>query len=312
MLSRVAERIYWTARYLQRVESTARLVNVYTNLLMDLPKDIDISWYNLVTLNSAEESYEERYKVRDERNVVKFTITDAETNNNSMLASLAMVRENLRTTRDVMPENAWELINELAAFAKESISDGALNRAKRHEFLTQVINQCQLIQGYVASTLSHDEVWEMWCVGRDLERADMTTRILDAGANVLFAHNYEEKSHVPLVVWGNVLRSSGGDHSYRRHVAAAVSGANVVNFLISDRFFPRSVGYCLGQIEHSLKKLPRGRKVLSAMKNLHIKKDLSQTFDTIDSSLSDYLNDVQLKIAQLHRVFRETWFSLDR
>ena len=312
MLSRVAERIYWCSRYLQRVESTARLVNVYTNLLMDLPSDIDIGWYNLVTLNSAEASYEERYKVRDERNVVKFTIADATTNTNSMLASLAMVRENLRTTRDVMPENAWELINELSTFAKDSINDGALNRAKRHEFLTQVSNQCQLIQGDVHSTLSHDAVWEMWRVGCHLERADMTTRILDAGANVLLAHDDgQDNSHVPLVVWGNVLRSSGGDHSYRHHISATVSGANVVSFLIADPFFPRSVGHCIAQIEQSLKKLPRGRNVLAAMKKLKIKEDLAKKFSSIDHTLSDYLNDVQLKIAKLHGCFTETWFLLD-
>lgn len=311
MLSRVAERIYWTARYLQRVESTARLVNVYTNLLMDLPKDINISWYNLITLNSAEEKYEERYKVRDERNVVKFTLADADTNSNSMLASLQMVRENLRTTRDVMPESAWELINELVAFTKNSINEGGLNRGKRHEFLTQIINQCQLIQGYVDSTLSHDEVWDMWCIGRDLERADMTTRILDAGANVLFTHDYQEKSHVPLVVWGNVLRSSGADHAYRRNVAATVKGAKVVEFLISDQFFPRSVGYCLQQIEQSIKKLPRGRKVMSLIKSLKIDHPLPHQIEYFESELSDYLNDVQLKIGGLHRIFTDTWFSLD-
>jgi len=311
MLSRVAERIYWTARYLQRVESTARLVNVYTNLLMDLPKDIDISWYNLITLNSAEEKYEERYKVRDECNVVKFTLADDDVNTNSMLASLAMVRENLRTTREVMPENAWELINELVSFTKKSINDGALNRGKRHEFLTQITNQCQLIQGYVASTLSHDEVWDMWCIGRALERADMTTRILDAGANMLFAHDYREKSHVPLVVWGNVLRSSGGDHSYRRHVAASVYGPKVVEFLIKDQFFPRSVGYCLSEIEKSVKKLPRGRKVMTAIEGLDLGHGLPSSFEQLDSDLSAYLNDVQVKIGHLHSIFAETWFSLD-
>jgi uncharacterized alpha-E superfamily protein len=94
MLSSVAERIYWTSRYLQRVESSARLVNVYTNLLMDLPKDINISWFNLVTLNSGEAEYEDRYKIRDERNVVKFTLAD-DTNSGSMLVSLSMFRENL-------------------------------------------------------------------------------------------------------------------------------------------------------------------------------------------------------------------------
>jgi uncharacterized alpha-E superfamily protein len=310
MLSRVAERIYWTARYLQRVESSARLVNVYTNLLMDLPKDVNISWFNLVTLNSVEAEYEARYKVRDERNVVKFTLAD-NTNSSSMLVSLAMLRENLRTTRDVMPENAWELINELTSFANDSIKNGCLNRGKRHEFLTQVINQCQLIQGYIASTLSHDEVWDMWCIGRDLERADMTTRILDAGANVFFAHDYHEKTHVPLIVWGSVLRSSGADHAYRRNVAASVVGHKVVNFLIFDDHFPRSVNYCLNAIAQGVKSLPKGRKVMSKIKELDIAITSSRSFSDLDQDLSDYLNDLQLKIGHLHQIFVESWFKID-
>lgn len=309
MLSRVAERIYWAGRYLQRIESAARLVNVYTNLLMDLPKDINISWYNLVTLNSAEEQYDARYKVRDERNVVKFTLAD-NTNPGSMLVSLEMVRENLRTTRDVMPENAWELINELMSFANESIQNGGLNRGKRHEFLAQVINQCQLIQGYIANTLSHDEVWEMWCIGRNLERADMTTRILDAGANVLFAHDYSEKSHIPIVVWGGVLRSSSADHAYRRHVAANVVGSKVANFLIFNRAFPGSVHYCLHSIERSVKCLPKGRRVMKDMNALNIVREASRSFSGLDQDLSDYLNDVQVKIGQLHQIFVDQWFKL--
>lgn len=310
MLSRVAERIYWTARYLQRVESSARLVNVYTNLLMDLPNDIDISWYNLVSLNSAEDEYESRYKVRDERNVVKFSLAD-DTNPNSMLVCLALVRENLRTTRDVMPESVWELINELNSFANNAIKNGSLNRGKRHEFLTQIINQCQLIQGYVASTLSRDEVWYTWCIGRDLERADMTTRILDAGANVLFAHDYQAKTQVPLVVWGNVLRSSGADHAYRRNVDARVTGKKVVDFLLYNDQFPRSVTFCIDVIEQGVKKLPRGRKVLSAIKALKIINGSVKTLPDLDESLSDYLNELQVKIGKLHHLFAETWFSLD-
>lgn len=310
MLSRVAERIYWTARYLQRAESTARLVNVYTNLLMDLPRDIGISWFNLVTLNSVEAEYASRYKIRDERNVVKFTLADS-TNANSMLQCLGAVRENLRTTRDVMPENTWELINELTTFANESVAGGCLNRGKRHEFLTRVINQCQLIQGYAASTLSHDEVWVMWCLGRDLERADMTTRILDAGANVLSAQDNREKSHVPLVVWGNVLRSSGADHAYRRNVSARVTGDKVVHFLLFDGYFPRSVNYCLNAMEQGIKQLPRGRKVLEIIKNLAVITETSAHPTALNDNLSDYLNDLQLQLGQLHTVFAETWFSLD-
>ena len=309
MLSSVAERIYWTSRYLQRVESSARLVNVYTNLLMDLPKDINISWFNLVTLNSGEAEYEDRYKIRDERNVVKFTLAD-DTNSSSMLVSLSMVRENLRTTRDVMPESAWELINELTTFANQSIKDGCLNRGKRHEFLTQVINQCQLIQGYIASTLSHDEVWDMWCIGRDLECADMTTRILDAGTYVLSTHDDREKAHVPLIIWGNVLRSSGADHAYRRNVAASVGGTKVANFLIFDSHFPRSVHYCISSIESAVNRLPKSRKIITSIKALGIKQKTPVKFTELDEQLSSYCNDLQLKFGDLHSIFAENWFSV--
>jgi uncharacterized alpha-E superfamily protein len=310
MLSRVAERVYWTARYLQRIESSARLVNVYTNLLMDLPKDNGISWYSLVTLNSAEEEYDSRYKIKDERNVVKFILAD-DTNPGSMSVSLSMVRENLRTTRDVMPENAWELINEFTSYVDESIKNGCLNRAKRHEFLTQIINQCQLIQGFVASTLSRNEVWGMWCIGRALERADMTTRILDAGANVVFANDSDERPQLPLVVWGNVLRSSGADHAYRRNVNASVVGYEVVNFLVFNKDFPRSVNYCFNEIVLCVKGLPRGRKVLAKIKSLHLIRESSRQFSELDGELSDYLNNLQLKMGKLHQIFTENWFSLD-
>lgn len=309
MLSRVAERIYWTARYLQRAESMARLVNVYTNLLMDLPRDINISWYNLITLNSSEEEYHARYKVRDERNVVKFNIAD-DSNPNSMAECIKCVRENLRTTRDVMPENAWELINELSAFVEQSIAEGGLKRGKRHEFLNGVINQCQMIQGFVASTVAHDAVWDVWCLGRDLERADMTTRILDAGANILKNHNYAEDSHVPTVIWANVLKSSGAHHAYRQKVSAEVLGDKVVSYLILDDKFPRSVNYCLHQIFTAIKALPRGRNVMATCTELDITLNKAKPFDNLGQEFSDYLNDLQLKIGRLHNLFSETWFAL--
>lgn len=309
MLSRVAERIYWTGRHLQRVESAARLVNTYTNLLMDLPKGIGISWYNLITLNSAEEDFLARYKIQDERNVVKFIIAD-ESNVNSLLSCLLLVKENLRTTRDVMPESVWEIVNELTIFTKDSIRSGALNRSNRHEFLTQIIRQCQLFHGSVDSMLSHDDVWIMWCLGRDLERADMTTRILDAGANVLFSHHETVTPSVAMVSWGNVLRSLGGDHAYRRHIAPTVTGNAVIQFLLFDDKFPRSVSFCSQAIERKIKKLPRGRKILSQYRQLCIINPIKINCQDNYEPLRSYLNDLQIKLGKLHSVFTDTWFSL--
>ena len=108
-----------------------------------------------------------------------------------------------------------------------------------------------------------------------------------------------------------MLRSSGADHAYRRNVAASVTGKKVVNFLIFDEEFPRSVNYCLKAISQGCKKLPRGRKVMNAAKELAIVKQSKHAFADLDEGLSSYLNELQVKIGKLHRIFAETWFSLD-
>lgn len=314
MLSRVAERVYWAARYLQRVESAARIVNTYTSLLMDLPKEVDITWFNLVTLNSAEEEYDSRYKVRDERNVVKFILVD-DTNPNSMLMSLFHVRENFRTTRDVVPENAWEMINELSSFAQESIKNGGMNRSNREEFLSQVINQCQMIQGFVASAILHDSVWDMWVIGRSLERADMTTRLLEAGAGILLQESVADQVQAPPIVWGNVLRSSSANHAFRRAVSARVRGNEVPRFLLFNKQFPRSVNYCLIEMKNAVKQLPKQRKVMVGVDELTALLSEDQLQSPKDGKLDDsfgvYINKLQLTLGKMHGLYAETWFSLD-
>ena len=113
MLSKVAERVYWTARYLQRVENTARFICIYDTLLFDLPRHVKLSWYNLIIINSLEDDFVQRYAVADERNIVKFMVGE-ETNPASIVSSISYLRENVRTTRDVVLEETWELVNELS------------------------------------------------------------------------------------------------------------------------------------------------------------------------------------------------------
>jgi uncharacterized alpha-E superfamily protein len=208
MLSRVAERIYWSARYLERVENTARLVGVYDNLLFDLPRDTNISWFNLIKINSCTDTFSERYKVQDEHNVVKFLLAD-DTNPSSMLSSLKQAKENIRTTRDVLPQDTWELINELDLYARNNIRQG-INRTDRHKFLNNIIQRCQEINGLFEGAMSRDASWQFMTLGRNLERADMTTRILDAGVSIMLQPNQGTRINLSQVVWGNVLRSLSG------------------------------------------------------------------------------------------------------
>ncbi|NVK42408.1 MAG: alpha-E domain-containing protein [Oceanospirillaceae bacterium] len=308
MLSRVAERIYWAARYLERAESTARLVSVYDSLLFDLPRSFNISWFNLIIINSGTELFHERYRVQDERNVVKFTLAD-DTNPSSMLSSLLMVRENIRTARDVLPAEAWELVNELRLFAKDNIQQG-INRSGRHAFLEGIVEGCQGINGLLSGTMSRDPAWNFLRLGRNLERADMTTRLLDAGAAVLLSTDEGDSTSVDQLVWGNVLRSASADMPYRRTMRTAVNGPDVANFLLNDQYFPRSVRYCLERIVSSASELPHTGKQHRPIK-LKLPQYTIEEDEHLGQNFRDHLNDVQLKLMDVHDCICGNWFLHD-
>lgn len=306
MLSKVAERMYWFARYLERVENTARMVGVYDNLLFDLPRSINIGWYNLVVINSCSGLFAERYRVRDERNVVKFLLAD-DTNPSSMLNSLAQARENIRTTRDVLPRETWELINELYLYVKENIQDG-INRTHRHAFLDAVIKGSQQINGLLEANMSRDAVWQFIRLGRNLERADMTTRILDAGcAAQLSSEAVEHNLNPSQIIWGNVLRSSSADLNYRRTVRAAVSAPDVAHFLLADTHFPRSLAFCLSEMEAACQALPAC--ALPGLRDLKAVISLPVADEEPGEQFREYLNDLQLELAGLHHQFTQCWFA---
>ncbi|MEM5536123.1 alpha-E domain-containing protein [Neptuniibacter pectenicola] len=309
MLSRVAERIYWSARYLERVENTARLVGVYDNLLFDLPRDTNISWFNLIKINSCTDTFSERYKVQDEHNVVKFLLAD-DTNPSSMLSSLKQAKENIRTTRDVLPQDTWELINELDLYARNNIRQG-INRTDRHKFLNNIIQRCQEINGLFEGAMSRDASWQFMTLGRNLERADMTTRILDAGVSIMLQPNQGTRINLSQVVWGNVLRSLSGYMNYRRSVRTAIESKKVARFLLEDEFFPRTLSYCINEMETAAKKLPRSKLVLQAVKALKAHHYSLANGHPLDEKFRDYLNELQISISDLHGVLMTNWFAFN-
>ena len=307
MLSKVAERVYWTARYLERVESIARLVSIYDKLLFDLPKRVNLSWYNLIVINSMESQFNERYSVRDERNVMKFLLGDT-SNANSMVSSLNAIRENVRTTRDVIPEEVWELINELNLYVTEHLQQG-INRSRRHEFLENVIKGCQQILGLVYGSMPHDAAWDFMRLGRNLERADMTTRNLDAGmAAIMQVADDEHAVNSKQIIWGNVLRSLNAAQSYRRTMRSSVKAEAVLEYLIEDEGFPKSILHCLNALIDSCAKLPHSKELVTELKA--IKSDaLSQVdYENLGEPLRDYLNRLQIQIGSIHFSLGKTWF----
>lgn len=307
MLSKVAERVYWTSRYLERVESTARLVSIYDKLLFDLPRRVNIGWYNLIIINGIEAGFNEQYSVRDERNVMKYLLGE-KNNPGSIVSSLNSIRENIRTTRDVVPFEIWELINELSMYVNENLQNG-INRSKRHEFLEEIIKGCQTILGLIYGTMPHDAAWEFMRLGRYLERADMTTRNLDAGvAAVLQTEDDEFSVNSHQIIWGNVLRSLNADQSYRRTCRASVSSRLVVHYLLQDSEFPKSVAYCITRLIDSCKHLPHAEGLLTELRTIYDKIIGLSDDEFSGEPLREYLNELQILIGHVHHSIAQAWF----
>ncbi len=311
MLSRVAERLYWMSRYLERVENTVRLMGVYTNLLLDMPSGVNIGWYNLVTLNNAESWFENRYKVKDERNVMRFLLSDPDYPG-SVMYSLGRVRENMRTTRDVVPSESWEYINELNLFVQDNITMG-VNRGQRHAFIAEVIKSCQQFLGLFVGTMSEGQPRAFLRLGRNLERADMTTRILDAGINVVLENDGNVLPTTESIIWVNVLQSLSAYLPYTKQQRRSVRGNRVARYLLEDPDLPRTIRYCCEILRGECARLPRNEAVLANLDRILASRypPLADDEAELDEGFSDYLNQLQLQIADLHHLIAEAWFTLD-
>ena len=311
MLSRVAERVYWQARYLERAENTARLLNVFSTLLLDLPVGTKLGWRSLVEITGTDEAFDAKYRQEVERSVVKFLLS--ENNGFSILDMLALTRENARTTREIMPSEAFEQINELYYFAKEHAASG-VSRGPRHELLEAIISFCQQISGLMAGTMSRGPAYSFVRLGRSLERADMTTRVVDVGSFNLLSSMSGTKDSSDVdepyanILWMNVLRSQSAYQMYRQNVKHRVNGEAVVAFLLRDEEFPRSVTHNLITITKVLQKLPNEEKVSRQVdKTLRIV-GRGKLEKLMDKGLLEYIDDLQLEIASIHQKIADTWF----
>ncbi len=205
MLSRSAERLYWLARYLERTENTARLISATTNLIYDLPFGVELGWNNLLNISGVEADFYQRFKNPTEQNTTRFLLTDL-SNPGSLLMSLSSARENLRTSRELMPDEAWEHVNQMYLYARANI-DHVSNRRGRAHFLREILSGCQRFTGFTVGSMSHDDSYRFICLGRNIERADMTTRIMDFGTVLLAENRSHHMREYENILWINVLKS---------------------------------------------------------------------------------------------------------
>jgi uncharacterized alpha-E superfamily protein len=306
MLSRVAEQIYWMARYVERAESTARLITLNSFMMMDLPKGLLPGWQPLIHITGSGREFETRYQDYSERSVVRFLVGDSN-HASSILACLHSARENCRSVRDVLPRAAWEELTALYTEARENLQSG-LTRRHRHAYLNRVIHGCQLMSGALNSTMPRDEAYSFLRLGQHLERADMTTRIIDARTANLLPAQAPGLAPFESLQWMSVLNSLDAYLVYRRRQQTQVRRRPVLRFLIQDPRFPRSVLYsirairtCLGQLPNRQPALEQVKVLDSALRNPHIQ-ELRQ------DALHAFLDGLQRDLIGLHKRVSQSYF----
>jgi uncharacterized alpha-E superfamily protein len=311
MLSRVAERVYWLARYIERAENTARMVMSFNLVSLDMPKTVQLSWKGLVAVTGTDDIFDEHYQRDEERNCVKFLLAD-HYNPSSIFSSLKSARENVRTTRDLVPSEAWEIVNELYLFARDNMDSG-IGKRGRYQFLTEVVQRCQTLTGLLAGCMSHDAAYDFIRLGRNLERADMTSRQIDIGAIRYLKKNTDDPSPYDGLLWTSILRSQSGFQMYRQHVKRRINGVDVVRFLLQDIPFPRAVAHALRYVQEALERLPRNevplRLVMQARRHA-LGADVDQLIS--EDRLHDFIDTLQQDIAGVHSAIVDTWFSLEK
>jgi len=309
MLSRVAENIYWMARHIERAENTARLITVNTHLLLDLPKKAQLGWEPIVDILSARDLFSTLYNDTDERSVLKFLIIDMQ-HYGSILYTLCHARENARTIRDIIPREAWERVNDLYLAAKADAQSG-LARRSRFFYLRTIILGAQTITGLLAGTMTHDEGYDFLRMGRNLERADMTTRIIDVRSASLLAEPREGLTY-ENIQWMSVLKSLTAYQMYRRAIQVRVRRPDVLKFLLQDPHFPRALYHSLCEMEACLKDLPRNDKPLTAVRDLENRLLKADPAHLKQAELHAFIDDLQIYLAAIHDTIAATYFLFNR
>jgi uncharacterized alpha-E superfamily protein len=314
MLSRSAESLYWMARYLERAENTARLINATQQLLLDLPPGASFGWKTLTHIVGLDKLFKQSYSEPDESSVVDFLMA-SQRNPGSIQSCIRFARENCRTMRDVLPRDLWERVNSMY-LASRRYSQPGIGRKDRRQMLEELICDRHSVSGVLANCMSHDVAYQFIGLGEHIERADMTTRILDIQSAILMPSESTPANAELGLLWVGVLNSLSGLQMYRRHAASAgsgdggITGERVLQYLICDPHFPRSVVYCLDAIETHLAELPHNMDPLRALRPARRRTDKLSTEDLSLANQHEFLDAVQSDLAQIHDAIARAYFHL--
>jgi len=316
MLSRVADSVYWMNRYVERAENVARFIDVNHNLTLGDGSGLDDQWAPLIYITGDQVEFEQLYGDYGRDNILRFLVFD-DRNPNSILSCVAKARENARTVREVISLSMWEQLNKFYLLMRAAAAQPAEALRSPYEFCEQVKLASHTLVGVTYSTMSHGEAWHFGRLGRLIERADKTSRIVDVQYFVLLPTAQDVGTSLDVVRWSALLKSATALEMYRREHGRIVP-ENVANFLLLNRYFPRSVHFCLIHSQESLREISgshrdtfrnRSEQILG---RLRADLDYTRIEDVVKHGIHEFIDDLQQRLNDLGAAIRDDFFTTSR
>jgi len=310
MLSRVANSLYWLNRYVERAENIARIIGANLNFMLDSDTNITEQWSPLIWITGNQNLFYEKYKEATRENVVSFLLFDTEYPS-SIINCLSSARENARTVREIINIEMWEQINRFYLMIHSASENKKISIDKIIEFLEEIKLNCHIFYGIQESTFSRNESWHFGRLGKLLERADQTSRIIDVKYFYVLPSVNLVGSTFDILQWSTILKSASGFEMYKK-TYKAIKPDQILQFLILDSEFPRAIKYCLNKSNASLHAIMgsdtssftnKPEQTLGLLRSELAYTDIQ---NIINTGLHEFIDSLQLKLVKVgHDIYRE-------
>ena len=294
MLSSIAEKTYWLSRYIERIENTSRLINVNSDLLLDIPHDESDDLKHLIQITGHLKDFK---KKNTKENVFFFLIQD-EKNPSSIKYSIEMAKMNSRYLLTMLPKSAWEQFNNL-------YTDFSSKNKSYNEDLYQIIRNSQRFFAIISDGMQRNDVFNFIKLGRFIERADMLSRIIED--QILRKENFVNKYYQNLQ-WSSVLKSINGFESFKTENKENLNQEIVLKFIVMEKLFPRSLKYCVDKLLEVQRFLPKSPKIRKDMSELLIEFSYNDLYRN-DKKMLKVLDDFQFGLIKLDKEINTRFFN---
>lgn len=315
MLSRVADSCFWLSRYIERAETNARILDVNMQLILDFeeqaPHLVQRHWQPVLATLEDQERFDELYDAVTPEAVMEF-VTFEKKNPHAIVTCVGNARENARTVREQISSEMWELLNRTYLYLRDGQGRIDFNNSPI-DFYRRLVDQLHGFQGTTDATMLHGEGWDFLQMGKYLERADSTSRVLDIKYHILLPSGERVGGDVDITQWMAVLRSCSALEAYLKAFAGNVTSWQVAEFLSLHDEFPRSIRFCVDRLDAALHRVSgcggghfsnEAERLCGALRSTL---DYATIGSVFQSGLHQFLDETQLHLIQIADAIMKTY-----